>query len=65
MTDDAHGARMELASWFAKMLEELDEDHVTDPEAILNLKAWIAKAFADWRIATGSGIGGRGTGPEW
>lgn len=64
MTDDGHEARMELASWFAKMLEELDEDHVTNPEAILNLKGRVARAFAEWRMATGYGMSGPGTGPE-
>jgi hypothetical protein len=61
---EGHEARMELASWFSKMLEELDEDHVNDPAAILNLRDRVAEAFAEWRVATGYGMGGRGTGAE-
>lgn len=64
MTDKAHEQRMELATWFATMLKELDEDHVDDPEAISDLQGRIAEAFADWRIATGYGMGGPGSGPD-
>lgn len=63
-TNDPHEARMSLASWFAKMLAELDEDHVEDAAAIENLQHRIAKAFAEWRIATGYGMRGRGSGPH-
>jgi putative transposase len=61
---DAHEARMALANWFVKILEELDEDFVDDPAAIENLKDRVAEVFAEWRIATGYGMGGPGTDPE-
>ena len=60
---DAQEARVELGIWFQKMLEELEEDHV-DPTAVELLKGRIAKAFADWRIETGYGMAGPGTGPN-
>jgi hypothetical protein len=50
---------MDLANWFAKMLEEIDEDGCDDPEAIENLKGRVAEAFGQWKIATGYGIGGK------
>ncbi len=55
---------MELASWFVKMLEELDEDFVDDPAAIEDLQGRVAKAFAEWRVKWGYGMGGPGTGPD-
>jgi hypothetical protein len=61
---DPHEARMRLASWFAKMLEELDEDFVDDAEAINKLRGKVAEAFADWRTETGYGMRRRGTGPH-
>lgn len=57
-------ARLELARWFAKILDELDEDHATDPDALSDLQHRIALAFAQWRAATGYGMRGPGTGPE-
>jgi hypothetical protein len=62
--NDAHAARMALANWFAKMLEELDEDYVEDAAAIDDLQTRVAQAFADWRIASCYGMGGPGTGPN-
>jgi hypothetical protein len=49
---EVHEARMELASWFVVMLDDLDADQVDDPDAIEMLKAMIAQAFTDWRIIT-------------
>jgi hypothetical protein len=45
---------MELASWFAKMLEEPDEDYVDDPAAVDDLRDRVAKAFAEWRVTWAS-----------
>ncbi|PWU18883.1 MAG: hypothetical protein C5B48_14300 [Candidatus Rokuibacteriota bacterium] len=62
---DVHEAKMDLGNWFAKMLDELDEDAVDDPDAIMELKGRIANAFAEWRMASGWGIAkGSGTGPN-
>jgi hypothetical protein len=55
---------MDLGGWFAQMLQELEEDDVEDVEAIENLKGRVATAFAQWRIDTGYGMGGPGTGPN-
>lgn len=63
-TDEVHEAKMALGQWFAKMLAELDEDRVKDPKAIEQLQGMVAEAFADWRIKTGYGMGGPGTGPD-
>jgi hypothetical protein len=52
---DGHEARQDLGQWFAKMLEELDEDDV-DPDAIVDLKGRVAEAFTNWRIDTGYGL---------
>ena len=62
--NDAHPARMELGEWFMKVLDELDEKHVDDAAAIESLKCRRVIALADWRIASGYGLGGRGTGPS-
>jgi hypothetical protein len=53
---DAFDARMELGTWFMKMLNEIDQDHVEDAAAIEKLKGMIAEAFAQWRIDTGYGM---------
>ena len=55
---------MELGQWFAKMLDELDEDIVDDAEAIDLLRAKFAVAFADWRIESGYGLRPPGAGPK-
>jgi hypothetical protein len=61
---DGHEARMALANWFATILEELDEDAVEDPAAVDDLQGRLANAFAEWRMETGYGMAGPGTGPE-
>jgi hypothetical protein len=43
------------------MLNELDEDHVEDVEAINDLKHAVADVFAGWRVRHGIGLGGPGT----
>jgi hypothetical protein len=55
---------MRLATWFAEMLEELDEDSVDDAEAINKLRGKVAEAFAIWRVETGYGMRGPDTGPH-
>jgi len=62
MSGDPHEARMELASWFAKMLAELDEDHVDDPAAIDDLRYRAGKTFAEWRLKWGYITPGSGGG---
>jgi hypothetical protein len=54
---------MNLANWFAKELEELDEDYVDDAAAIEKLQGMIARTFAAWRLETGYGLEGPGTDP--
>jgi hypothetical protein len=55
---------MALGRWFMKMLEELDEDFVDDPQAVENLQGSIAEAFAEWRNRWGYGLQGPGSGPN-
>ena len=57
---DAQEARLELGQSFMRMLEEIDEDNVTDPVVIADLNGRIAEAFADWQTA--HGITPRGAG---
>lgn len=56
MTDDPHEARMALGTWFMTMVDELEEDFVDDPQAIENLQACVAEAFAEWRSRWGYGL---------
>jgi hypothetical protein len=44
-----------------EMLEEIDEDNVTDPAVIANLHKRLEETFADWRTAHGIGMKGPGT----
>jgi hypothetical protein len=60
---DAHEAKLGLGQWFMKMLEEIDEDNVTDPAVIADLHGRIAETFADWRTVHGIGMRGPGTEP--
>jgi hypothetical protein len=64
VSDDPHEARMALGKWFMKMLEELDEDFVADPQAIDDLRGCISEAFAEWRMKWGYGLSGPGSGPS-
>ena len=43
-----------------RMLEEIDEDNVTDPVVIADLNGRIAEALADWRTARCIGMRGPG-----
>ena len=56
--------RYELATWFEKVLQEIEEDRLYDPDAIEDLKSRFASALADWRVAMGYGAATRGSGPS-
>ncbi len=56
--------RYELATWFEKVLQEIEEDRLYDPDAIEDLKSRFAAALADWRVAMGYGARDSGIGAE-